>query len=280
MISARLHIEKHIANGQLGDALQAFLTVTTAPEHTELRKDILALSARFSHLQDSWRKKLINSEQYEQSFAQISHALSDYATALPADMLLPDQTAGAQAPPKPSPANNGNRWQRWIAILGIVSSIMGIIGVSLKEMLFPSAETNPTTTATISDTRQPAATQVPSGTSEQKQPETKPEPKTTAQTPEKSVKTSPKTETEKPAEAPKTGLPAGYTRSQNPVISEGMEIVFSTADPSQKGFYDIEKQKVICCYDDVQKFRNGKARVSRQGRYFYIDKKGVVVNDE
>lgn len=279
-MQARTYLQQLLAKGKTAETIEGYLSLAQQYHDSEGHTSGILQSSRYHDLMTRHDEGVISQADYQLELAKINRALASLLANIPAHWEAPAEAPAPAPAPANTPAPAGKSFlEKWGLILGILASLAGILGVTLKDVLFPKKETLPAPTTTIPAQNQPASTA------------TTAEPTTGAsapnQTPPKPVPSTQNTATA-PSDAPtskKTAAQPNYATPDQrfrsyakPIISEEMELGFTNGG-RQFAFRNLRTQNILCCYDDAEKFAGGKARVQQNGRYFYINKNGTEIKE-
>ena len=275
MQKARYHIEQMLNKGKLGAAIEASLLLCSHYEDNERSSTAAQHSARYHSLMSDYHEGTINNDHYRPERARINRAMLDLAHSIPPDWtdepltqagFSPNGHDKVQAQPKKS------FFEKWGLILGVVASLMAIMGVTLRDMIFAKKEV--TAAQTFESKADPSANKSA----------TQPTAKESQNAGESATTTSAKTPSTKPnnppaiVQKPKTDPVSLATTDKvfrsfsKTKIVDGME---RGKSESKMAFRNIQTREIICCFADAEDFSGGKAYVSKDGvAYYYIDKKG------
>lgn len=277
MQPARPLVENLLAKGKLEAAIEACLLLARHHQDQERGSTVAQHSARFHTLMTDYHAGTLNDDDYRPERARINRAMLDFAHALPADWTdeaLEKAGFSAQAYDKTSAPGQKSFLEKWGLVLGIVASLAAILGVTLKDVLFPEKQKEVL--------EQPKENPPTSAEVKPQEPTTTPAQKEAAGTSQKpAFKTIPSKQPEKSSE------PVKSTREPQPTLATPDEQFRSFSktkivDDMERGylgrklaFRNVRTKEILCCYSDAEDFSGGKAYVSKDGvNYFYIDKKG------
>lgn len=276
MQNARYAIEHLLTKGKLEAAIEGSLLLARHYGDQERGSAVAQHSARYHTLMADYYAGTLDDDDYRPERARISRAMLDMAHSIPAewtDEPLTQAGFSANAFDKVPDQHKKSFLEKWGLVLGIVASLMGILGVTLREVIFPKKEdTAARTVESKPDSSTPQQTAQQSvkelentGMPATKTPTTKPniQPKKLPERTDKPARTEPST----------LATPDKVFRSfGKSIFAEGMELGKIGADMA---FRNLKTKEILCCFKDAEKFMDGKAWVSKDGvNYFYINKKG------
>ena len=276
-MQARTYLQQLLAKGKTAETIEGYLSLAQQHHDSEGHTSGILQSSRYHDLMTRHDEGVISQADYQLELAKINRALASLLANIPAHWEAP---AKAHAPaPANTPAPAGKSFlEKWGLILGILASLAGILGITLKDILFPKKETTPVSTTAIPGQDQPASTattaELPTGSATPNQVPSKP-----SSSPGTSTAPADPPTPKKTAPQPNYATPDQHFRSYaKPLISEEMELGFTNGG-SRFAFRNLRTQAILCCYDDAEKFAGGKARVQQNGRYFYINKNGTEIKE-
>jgi Effector-associated domain 11 len=304
-MQARQVLEDLIAQGQLEQAIETYLSLSRQYGDEVRTNQGLHESGRYHALKEKNITGTISQADYQLEWNLINRSVLTQASKVPNTWKFPFEPLAT--PPLSVPSTTTNTpppaqksfLERWGLILGLVASLTTILGITLKDLIFPpKPEPQP---AEINSQPIPSTTNsvpVPTTTQEvKKEPETNPTSQPKRNETPKPVATQPKT-------APTTTKPSPTTTDQHstspvttntppnttsaPPVNNNTKPRFRSfsklviVEDMERGhdgnnrimYRNVRTNEVLCCYDDGENFSGGKARVSQNGQYFYIDKKG------
>jgi hypothetical protein len=288
-MQASAALQSLIAEGHLEQAIELYISLSRQYADTARIEKGLHESARFHTLARQHLEGTISQADYQLVWNQINRATLAIASQVPAAWRHPyEPLATTQGSPESTSQNPPQKsfLERWGLILGLVASLTTILGITLKDLIFPKKETTTRTAqpqSTASPTAQPTVPEKTNSTpvsTEKTQSKTTEKPaassgsgKTAPSTAGSNGAVTPPKEQPKPAPAENPGPRQPRFRSfGKTVIVDGMERGHDGGDLIM--YRNVRTNQILCCYDDGEDFRDGKARVSQNGKYFYIDKNG------
>jgi Effector-associated domain 11 len=298
-MQASATLQSLIAEGQLEQAIGLYISLSQQYADVARTEKGLHESARFHALKQQDLEGTISQADYQLEWSRINRAVLSLSSQVPAAWKHPFEPLTTPVPvpadtpaPVPSPTHPAQKTflERWGLILGLVASLTTILGVTLKDFIFPKKETatqteqpkptNPTTSTPAPSNAQPAVSEqpksspLPNNKAKQKAVE-KPATNYPTQSAPAPVRNQPVvTTTPPPAPVEKPGTTAqprfrSFSKSE---FVDGMERGHDGNDHIM--YRNLKTGQILCCYDDGDNFNDGKARVSQNGQYFYIDKNG------
>lgn len=276
MQHARPLIEHLLAKGKLEAAIEGSLMLCRHYGDGERSSMAAHHSARYHTLMADYDAGTVGDDNYRIERAKINRAMLELAQSIPSDWTdeaLVKAGFSANAFDNSYAPDQKSFLEKWGLILGLVASLMAILGVTLKDVIFPAKEQTSTT--------KPAESKPPVSDAPPKQ-----EPVASKETakPASTVKT--------PASKPEIKSPdkqpiQSSTNNQRGSLATSDERFRSFAkmkivDDMERGymgrkqaFRNVKTNQILCCYADAEDFSGGKAYVSKDGvSYFYMDKKG------
>ncbi|MFN0034473.1 MAG: hypothetical protein ACKVUS_05350 [Saprospiraceae bacterium] len=277
MQNARTIIENLLTKGKLEAAIEGSLILCRHYGDQERSSTAAQHSARYHGLMADYHAGTLHDDGYRPERARINRAMLDLAHSIPADWTdeaLTQARFSASAYDKASATPRQKSFlEKWGLVLGLVASLMGILGITLREVIFPEKEIAPVQTADPKpDSTVPQQTEKPSVQ----------EPKDANQ----SVKTPPvSSPSNKPGKLPKPArkpvdAPASTMETpDNTFRSFGKSVIRDDMERGKVGgklaFRNVRTKQVLCCYAGAEDFSGGKAYVSKDGvQYHYINNKG------
>lgn len=279
MQNARHLLENLLAKGKLEAAIEASLLLCRHYSDQERISTAAQHSARYHTLMNDYHAGTINDDDYRPERARINRAMLDLAHGIPADWTEEalikagfdasayDGTLGA--------SKQKSFLEKWGLILGIVASLMGILGWTLKDLLFPGKEQ---TTQTV-EPKQPASD---TPTKQDSAPKENPSPASTVKIPDAKPATKPTTKVSTPTQQPSNTQPGTLATPDEKFRSFGNAKIVEDMERGYKGsklaFRNVRTKEILCCFADADDFSGGKAYVSKDGtNYYYINKRGEKV---
>jgi Effector-associated domain 11 len=311
-MQARQILEDLIAQGQLEQAIETYLSLSRQYGDEARTNQGLHESGRFHALKEKNITGTISQADYQLEWNLINRSVLTQASKVPNTWKYPFEPLATPPPATPSatpadapPPAQKSFLERWGLILGLMASLTTILGITLKDLIFPpkpepqpvviNPQPTPSTTTSVpvptttqeakkepttNPSAQPKHNNTPNPVTTQPKTTpttTKPSPTTTAQQePSITTSTSPVTTNTPPSttSAPpvNNNIKPRFRSFSKLVIIEDME---RGHDGNNRIMYrNVRTNEVLCCYDEGENFSGGKARVSQNGQYFYIDKKG------
>lgn len=279
MQNARHILENLLAKGKLEAAIEASLLLCRHYSDQERISTAAQHSARYHALMNDYNAGTLNDDDYRPERARINRAMLDLAHGIPADWTEEALTkVGFDAKAydhTPGASNQKSFLEKWGLILGIVASLMGILGWTLKDFLFPEKEQ----TTQTAEPKQPAS----DAPAKQEPPQIEnPKPASAAKTPATKPVTNPSNKTSTPTQEQPQNRPGSLATSDEVFRSFGNAKIVEDMERGYKGkklaFRNVRTKEILCCYTDAADFSEGKAYVSKDGiNYFYINKRGEKV---
>lgn len=279
MPTARHRLENLLAKGKLEAAIEASLLLCRHYGDQERSGTAAHHSARYHTLMNDYHAGTINDDDYRPERARINRAMLDLAHGIPTDWtdeVLTQTGFDVKAYDRTQMASNEKGFlEKWGLILGIVASLMGILGWSLKDFLFP--ENIQTTQA--AEPKQPA-TDTPVKQDEASK--ENPNPASTVKIPDAKPATKPSTKVSTPTRQPSNTQPGTLATPDEKFRSFGNAKIVEDMERGYVGnklaFRNVRTNEILCCYADAEDFSGGKAYVSRDGvNFFNINKRGEKV---
>lgn len=301
-MQARTHLESLLADGKLDETIDVYTQLSRQYHNAERTEKGILENSRYNDLMAQHLHGTISQADYQLERARINRSTLHLIKEIPANWKYPYEPLPENETPPPAVSTTrpvpGTQTlpqksflERWGLILGILASLAGVLGVTLKDVLFPKKEAtttttnspqqNPSSTTEVvpapTTSTNPAASQsqpttTPTGTAQTRpvQPSRQPAPsgsKTTVPDRSEPVRTSPPPST--------LATPDRKFRSYaKPQVSEDMEKGF-VLDGNKVAYRNLRTKAILCCFEDGEMFENGKARVSENGKeYYFIDKNG------
>ena len=276
MQNARQFIEHLLTKGKLEAAIEGSLLLARHYADQERSSTVAQHSARYHTLMNDYHAGTLNDDDYRPERARINRAMLDLAHSIPADWTdepLKQVGFSATAFDHATGQHQKSFFEKKGLVLGIAASILVILGLGFREVIFtkkedPAAQTaDSKPSSNIPQQKEQQAVKEPqnSGTPASKTPATQPkvQPK---QLPERTVKPA-NTETSTLATPDKV-----FRSFAKLVIADGMEL---GKIGTELAFRNVKTKEILCCFKDAENFMGGKAWVSKDGvNYYYIDVKG------
>lgn len=277
MQTARPFIENLLAKGKLEAAIEGSLILCRHYGDQERNGIAAQHSARYHALMNDYHAGTLNDDDYRPERARINRAMLDFAQEIPGDWTeSPLMQAGFSASAFDQAAMPGQKsfFEKWGLVIGLVASLLIILGITLKGVIFPEKEKVAT--------EQPVEMKpdIPEP-STKREPDIKENPDPTAAN--KTVKPKPEikpsTKVSAPAQQPSNTRPSTLATPDERFRSFGKSIIADGMERGRVGnkqaFRNIQTNEILCCYQDAEDFSGGKAYVSKDGvTYYYMDKKG------
>lgn len=278
MPNARTFIDNLLKQGELEAAINGCLLLCKCYSDSQVCTTITILSGSYHALMNERRNGTISQEYLLLERNRINKSMCEMVREMPADWTAePLAAAGfsatAPAAPVAAPAQRKGFLEKWGLVLGLVASLMGIAGITLREVFFPKKDTlveQPS--GPKPDVAKPA--QQPQQSTEapktQAEPAGKPTPSQVRKPVAGSTESSGQPSVQAPPSAPQSD--SRFRSFGKTVISDGME---RGKVGGKMAFRNVQTGKILCCYADAEDFEGGKANVSQDGvTYFFINKKG------
>jgi hypothetical protein len=276
MSNARHFIEDLLTKGKLEAAIEGCLILVRHYGDQERGGMVAQHSARYHTLMTDYHAGTINDDDYRLERARINRAMLDLVHSIPADWTddsLIQAGFSARAFDKATGQQQKSFLEKWGLVLGIVASLMGILGVTLREIIFQKKE-DPVAQTAESKTGSNAPQPTEQTMVKEPQKTDAPGSKTTAtQTKVQSKKLPDATIPSANSGASPQAIPDKVFRSfSRLVIADDMELGKIGAEMA---FRNVKTKELLCCFKDAESFMNGKAWVSKDGiNYYYIDPRG------
>jgi formylglycine-generating enzyme required for sulfatase activity len=158
-MQASAALQSLIAEGQLEQAIELYISLSRQYADTARIDKGVHESARFHALTRQHLEGTISRADYQLGWNQINRATLALASQVPAAWRHPyEPLATTQGLPESTPQNPPQKsfLERWGLILGLVASLTTILGITLKDVIFPKKETT-TRTAQPQSTASPTA---------------------------------------------------------------------------------------------------------------------------
>ncbi len=143
MQNARPLIEHLLAKGKLEAAIEGSLILARHYGDQERSNISAQQSARYHTLLTDVNAGTLNDEDYRLERARINRAMLDLAQSMPVgwmDEALKQANFSAKAFDTVPAPHKKSFLEKWGLVLGLVASLMGILGVTLKDVFFQKKE--------------------------------------------------------------------------------------------------------------------------------------------